>query len=315
MRLWTATREYVAAKQSCGMEFRAEAYLLRRFTKAISGRTSISKVSPEAVRKFLGSPGSGIAYWNKKYHTLHGFWTFAIQRGYTNRCPLPAQSLRDFRLFSPYIYTHDELKRLLGGVSTYQNRPGKLETVTVRAMLLLLYGAGLRISEAIHLTCSDVDLADSTLLIRCTKFHKTRRIAISPQLCAVLREYDENRRKGDYVRDPASPFFTYHDGGIIKRGVFETGFRNLRHHVGIGPTKGRKQPRVHDLRHTFAVHRVISWYRSGSDVQRLLSGLSTHLGHVDLFSTQVYLTMTPELLVEASLRFERYAEEVVHGKA
>jgi integrase/recombinase XerD len=96
--------------------------------------------------------------------------------------------------------------------------------------------------------------------------------------------------------------------------VLESAFRNLRHHVGIGPTTGRKQPRIHDLRHTFAVHRVIAWYRSGLDVQRLLPGLSTHLGHADLVSTQVYLTMTPELLVEASLRFERYVGEVAHGE-
>lgn len=315
MRLCTAMRKYVAAKQSSGMEFKSPASLLRLFTRTIGGRTSISKISPDAVRRFLNSHGSGTRYWNDKYHTLYGFWTFAIQRGYTNWSPLPSQSLRDLRLFTPHIYTHDELKRLLGGVSTYQNRPGKLEAVTVRTMLLLLYGAGLRIGEALRLTCSDVDLADATLLIRCTKFHKTRRIAVSPHLCTVLREYDENCRKAGHVRDAASPFFTYNDGGIIKRGVFETGFRNLRHHVGVGPTKGRRQPRVHDLRHTFAVHRVVSWYRSGLDVQRLLPGLSTHLGHVDLSSTQVYLTMTPELLVEASLRFECYAGEVVHGKA
>ena len=69
------------------------------------------------------------------------------------------------------------------------------------------------------------------------------------------------------------------------------------------------------LRHTFAVHRLIAWYRSGADVQRLLPGLSTHMGHISLSGTQRYLTMTPELLTEASLRFEHYAGEVIHGQA
>jgi integrase len=223
--------------------------------------------------------------------------------------------LKEFRLFTPHIYTRDELKRLLGGISTYQKKWCRLEPISIRAMLLLLYGAGLRIGEAIRLSCSDVDLSEATLTIRRTKFYKTRRIAIGPQLCNVLREYDQNRREHSHSRHGASPFFTYNNGATVGRGALETGFRKLRHHVGIGPTKGRQQPRVHDLRHTFAVHRVIAWYRSGLDVQRLLPGLSTHLGHVDLASTQVYLTMTPELLAEASLRFERYVGEVAHGEA
>jgi integrase len=267
------------------------------------------------VRTFLNSHGPGTRYWNQKYHVLHGFWAFAIQRGYTDWSPLPTRPLKEFRLFTPHIYTHDELKRLLDGVNTYQKKWCRLESISVRAILLLLYGAGLRIGEAIRLTCSDADLSEAILTIRCTKFYKTRRIAISPHLCNVLRQYDEDRRERSHLRHEASPFFTYNNGGLVKRGVLETGFRKLRHHVGIGPTKGRRQPRVHDLRHTFAVHRVIAWYRSGLDVQRLLPGLSTHLGHVDLASTQVYLTMTPELLVEASLRFERYVGEVVHEKA
>jgi integrase/recombinase XerD len=315
MRLGEATRKYVAAKRSTGMAFEKGASTLRAFTRITGGRISVSKVSSDVVQTFLNSHGPGPRYWNEKYHTLSGFWTFAIQRGYTDWSPLPSRALKELRLFTPHIYTHDELKRLLDGVSTYQKKWCRLESISVRAILLLLYGAGLRIGEAVRLTCADVDLSDGSLTIRCTKFYKTRRIAVSLQLCTVLREYDEDRRERSHLRHEDSPFFTYNNGGMVRRGVLETGFRKLRHHVGIGPTKGRRQPRVHDLRHTFAVHRVIAWYRNGLDVQRLLPGLSTHLGHVDLASTQVYLTMTPELLVEASLRFERYVGEVVHGKA
>ena len=315
MRVSEGIRKYVVAKRTTGMSFTSGAYTLRAFARIVGGRTSISKVPADVVRAFLNSHGSGTRYWNEKYHTLRGFWTFAIQRGYTDWSPLPARALKEFRLFTPHIYTHEELKRLLDGISTYQKRWFRLEPISVRAVLVLLYGAGLRIGEAIRLTCSDVDLSDATLTIHCSKFYKTRRIAISPRLCEVLREYDDSRRACGLLRNEASPFFSYNNGGRLKKGVLETSFRKLRHHVGIGPTTGRRQPRMHDLRHTFAVHRVIAWYRSGLDVQRLLPGLSTHLGHVDLASTQVYLTMTPELLVEASLRFERYVGEVVHGKA
>lgn len=315
MRLGEAIPRYVAAKRSSGMAFDNGAYILRVFTRIAGGRTSIRKVSSDTVQMFLNCHGPGTSYWNAKYRILTGFWAFAIQRGFTDWSPLPPRALKELSLFTPHIYTHDELRRLLAGVNTYQKKWRLLEPASVRAIFLLLYGAGLRIGEALRLTCSDVDLSEATLMIRCTKFYKTRRIAVSSQLCNVLREYDENRRERSHLRHEASPFFTYNNGGMVRRGVLETSFRKLRHHVGIGPTKGRGQPRIHDLRHTFAVHRVISWYRSGSDVQRLLPALSTHLGHVDLASTQVYLTMTPELLVEASLRFERYVGEVIHGKA
>jgi len=315
MRLCTAIPKYVAVKRTSGMAFVNGAYFLRVFTRIAGGRTSVSKVCPDVVQTFLNSHGSGTRTWNEKYHILRGFWTFAIERGYTDRCPLPAWPRKEVKNFTPYIYTHEELKRLLGGIKTCQSKWCLLEPISVRAMLLLLYGAGLRISEATRLTCSDVDFSEVTLTIRGTKFHKTRRIALNPQLCRVLREYDENRRQSGHERDDTSPFFTYNNGGIVSRGALEVVFRNLRHHAGIGPTTGRKQPRIHDLRHTFAVHRVIAWYRNGLDVQHLLPGLSTHLGHTDLASTQVYLTMTPELLAEASLRFERYVGEVVHGEA
>ena len=84
-------------------------------------------------------------------------------------------------------------------------------------------------------------------------------------------------------------------------------FRALCDHAGIRRTDTREQPRIHDLRHTFAVHRLTTWYQQGADVQRLLHHLSVYLGHVHLRHTQVYLSMTPELLREASQRFERYA--------
>ena len=91
-------------------------------------------------------------------------------------------------------------------------------------------------------------------------------------------------------------------------GTLEDAFQRLREHAGVRRSDGaRYQPRLHDLRHTFAVHRLTEWYRQGADVQRLLHHLSVYLGHAHLAATQVYLTMTPELLQQAGTRFERYA--------
>jgi integrase len=267
------------------------------------------------VLDYLNGHGPVTLFWHRKHDALSGFWRFAIQHGYTDRCPVPARRPQKPTPFIPYIYTREELRRLLDGVTSYQKRWCKLEPFTLRALLLVLYGAGLRTSEPIHLACSDVDLADSTLTIRVTKFYKTRRIALGTQLRGVLAEYDANRRLAGHSRDDADSFFTYKKGEPVARMVLEDAFLRLRQHVGIRRQNARYQPRLHDLRHTFAVHRLIAWYRSGADVQRLLPGLSTHMGHISLSGTQRYLTMTPELLTEASLRFEHYAGEVIHGQA
>jgi integrase len=315
MKLGPATREYVANKQATGMVFGVEAYVLRAFTERMGPNVPIKKITSDSVLDYLNGRGPVTLFWHRKHDALSGFWRFAIQRGYTDRSPVPARRPKKPIPFIPYIYTREELRRLLDGVTSYQKEWRKLEPITLRALLLLLYGAGLRTSEPIRLACSDVELAESILTIRITKFYKTRRIALSTQLQSVLAEYDANRRLAGHSRHDTAPFFTYKKGGPVKRVVLEDAFQRLRQHVGVVRQNARYQPRLHDLRHTFAVHRLIAWYRSGADVQRLLPGLSTHLGHISLSGTQRYLTMTPELLTEASLRFEHYAGEVIHGQA
>jgi integrase/recombinase XerD len=103
-------------------------------------------------------------------------------------------------------------------------------------------------------------------------------------------------------------------GASLTRRAAEYAFDRLRRRAGVQRSDGsRYQPRLHDLRHAFAVHRLVSWYRQGADVQRLLPQLATYLGHVHLAATQRYLTLTPELLQQASQRFEAYAGELAHG--
>ena len=105
-----------------------------------------------------------------------------------------------------------------------------------------------------------------------------------------------------------APFLTTRAGRRLEHRALQNAFERLRERAGVRRTDGaRYQPRLHDLRHTFAVHRLTSWYRQGADVQKLLPVLSVYLGHAHLSSTQAYLSMTPELLQQANRRFERYA--------
>ena len=188
------------------------------------------------------------------------------------------------------------------------NQRCQVHAGTFRTLLVLLYGTGLRISEALSLTLEDVDLSKCLLIIRDTKFYKTRWVPIGPQLSTVLVAYAAARHR---IRRPSrngSAFISTRRGTALARGAAERIFRLICERAEIRRTDGgRFQPRLHDIRHTFALNRLLSWYREGADVQCLLPHLSTYLGHVSVAGTQRYLTMTSELLHEANLRFQRYA--------
>ena len=315
MKLCDAISRYVTYKQGTGMVFETEATILRAFMERVGPNIPIAKINSDAALQYLNGRGPMTLFWHRKHDALSGLWRFAIQHGWTDRSPLPARRPKEPLPFIPYIYSRDELKRLLDGTASYQREWRKLEPNTLRTVLLLMYGAGLRTSEPLRLQCSDVDLTEAILSIRLTKFYKSRRIALNVQLLQALTEYDNSRRRAGQPRNGPEPFFTYKSGDPVQRFVLEDAFCRLRKYVGISRQDARYQPRLHDLRHTFAVHRLTAWYQTGADVQHLLPALCTHLGHISLSGTQRYLTMTPELLAEAALRFANYAEEVSRGQA
>jgi len=252
-------------------------------------------------------------FWQRKHEVLVGFYRFAIARGYALDVPLPHRVPKPAQAFVPYIYSHDELRRLLKATAACDNPHSSIESDTCRTLIVLLYGAGLRISEALALTLADVDLSGAMLFIHTSKFYKTRLVPLGPDLTRALKAY-ATRRAMQHPSGPEGPFFVSRTGGPLTRRAAEHTFRRLRLRAGVLRHDGaRYQPRLHDLRHAFSVHRLLSWYRQGADVQRLLPQLATYLGHVHLAATQRYLTMTPELLQEACQRFERYAGEVARG--
>ncbi len=150
-----------------------------------------------------------------------------------------------------------------------------------------------------------MDLQERLLCIRQSKFFKTRWVPIGPKLAEVLRDYEREAP----APDPSYRcFFRANRGTPVSRSTIERIFAKLRVAAGIKRTDGgRFQPRLHDLRHAAAVHRLVSWYRKGEDIQCLLVKLSAYLGHVDIAATQKYLTWTPELRQQANARFARYA--------
>ena len=166
----------------------------------------------------------------------------------------------------------------------------------------------MRRGEASSLTVNDVDLSEAVLTVRNAKFYKSRLVPVGPQLVDRLRSYTKIRAARPFPQGRASTFLANMDGTPLHGDTVYNAFIRLLRRAGIeSRDDSRQAPRMHSLRHSFAVHRLTGWYRQGVDVQRLLPVLSTFLGHARLRHTQVYLSMTPELLHEAALRFERYA--------
>jgi integrase/recombinase XerD len=303
MNLQRLIEQYIAFQQSLGTAFRTDAIILRAFGRALGARARITSVRPQQVETFLGKARPVTITWHTKFRRLRSFFHYAISRGYLAVAPLPTAIPKRPPLFVPYIYSHEQLRRLFQEIDSDQ-RKSSLEPATMHALILLLYGAGLRLREAVDLTCTDVNLKGSVLTIRKTKFGKTRLVPFGPQLGHALAQYAAR------VQAPRAEamFFTTRMGARVKPDTLQHNFRILCDRAGIRRTDGaNEQPRLHDLRHSFAVHRLTSWYRQGADVQRLLQHLSVYLGHVHIRHTQVYLSMTPELLREAGQRFEHYA--------
>ena len=313
MKLIQAIEQYVVLKRSLGARFRTQAIVLRGFCRLV-GPIDIDDVQADSVRTFLSPSGTVTTSYHQKLSTLRGFYRFAISRGYARSSPLPLIVPRQPAYGKPYIYSREELRRLLAAAHVLEGRPYDLPPMAFRALILLLYGAGLRISDALSLTAEDVNLPEGLLTIRNAKFDKPRLVPIGPGLASALGFYIEQRPLLSGRAPATAALFTTRLGEALTRQAAERDFRIVRARAGVRRQDDAYfQPRMHDLRHTFAVHRLLAWYRSGADVQILLPKLATYLGHVGIAETQHYLSMIPELLNEANRRFERYAlPEVVH---
>lgn len=304
-----AIDQYVDCKLALGMSFHSPATFLRRCSRWAGAGVACDAVTSEQAGQFLsaGECGPNTRAW--RHSILCGFYRFAVGRNWAEVSPLPPLGPARVPPAPPYIYTRAEVKLLLDTTPTYSSRVNQLEPHTLRALILLLCGTGLRPGEALRLQRVDVDCSQSVLQVRNAKGGKQRLVPLCSALTQALQEYDRQQRPQAAGTEEQGAFLVNRDGTPVRAWTACYNFRKLRQAAGIGRSGGPgRQPRLHDLRHTFATHRVIAWYREGRDLQRLLPALSTYLGHVSLSGTQVYLSMTTELLQRASQRFERYAQ-------
>lgn len=224
--------------------------------------------------------------------------------------PEPLRGIPSKGTHQPYIYTHSEIQTLLGTASKLPP-PNSLRPHTYQTLLGLLYSTGIRIGEALALNLEHFHSTERRLYIAEGKFRKARWAPLSASTCQALERY-VRKRVQIRPRSPDSPLLINQRSRRLHPCTVNQTFRNLLRQCGIRHSK-HTGPRIHDFRHTFAVHRLLAWYRDGQDVNGRLPWLATYMGHVDLHSTQIYLQPTAELLEQVNRRFHNhYLHQIKH---
>ena len=306
-------RDFLAAKRALARKYVKEERVLRGFDRFVAERrvTGLLDVTPSLIAEFLVArrrrPTGGHA---QLLGFLYRFFTWLVAQGRISASPLPARPRRPARALVPYIFRPEEVRAMLEAAARLADgprSPGRGRTF--RMAIALLYALGLRSGEVCRLTVGDVDLARDLLVVRETKFGKSRLVPFGPRLAAELRGHLAFR--GSASLAPEAPLLSLDGRRPLATGYLCLVFVDLASAIVAAVPPGVRRPHPHCMRHSFAVGTLLRWYREGVDVQSRLPQLSTFLGHVDPSSTAVYLTMTSEILQAANRRFEAYAAPAV----
>jgi site-specific recombinase XerD len=244
--------------------------------------------------------------YNHLLGVLRRFFQWTVVQHLTEHNPVLTRPRRQTGQRVPYLFHLEDAKRLLEVARSLPDRSRAPHRALVyETVFAMLYGLGLRVGEVARLKLGDVDLNRDTLFIRETKFSKSRIVPLGPKLAQRLQRYLDERHGGTH--EPELPLFSFTKRGCIHEGTISQTFHALLPRLNLHIAPGVSPPRVHDLRHSFAVGTLLRWYREGIDPHRRLIHLSTFLGHIDPNSTAVYLTITDELLREADRRFRAFA--------
>lgn len=307
-------REHVARMQAAGFRYDPDRFLrFDRFLQARAGAAGVDLAT--LVCEYAGLAKTARGHVNRL--TVGRIVAGALRRtdatvGHIARpTALVREARREHR--PPHIYTPGEIERCLSAaraLPTDERAP--LRPHTLHLMILLAYCAGLRRGELLRLRLQDVHDDTGEVEILESKFFKSRRLPLAPSVMAMVRRYLALRRQAGGSLDPEAPLFWNElAGGGYSETCAARWLTDVLRRAGVKAAAGRTGPRIHDLRHTFALHRIIDWYRSGVDVQARMPFLSAYMGHSNVKSTLAYLSMTPELLEAAGRRFQPLVARVL----
>jgi integrase/recombinase XerD len=294
--------DYLALRRSLGYKLERAGLLLAQFVEHCE-TVGVGAVTVEVAVAWATLPAdAGVWWWSRRLSVVRCFALYLRNVDPAAEVPpadlIPARPPRA----TPYIYTDADISALIDAAATLRH---PLRVVTYQAVIGLLAVTGMRVGEVIRLDVSDVDLADATVTIRHTKFDKSRRNHLHPSAVTVLSDYQHRRDR--HLPSPVSPAMFVSPGGTrLAAANVENTFRLLVARAGLQPRSAACRPRMHDLRHSFAVRTLLDAYRTGRDVNRVLPVLSTWLGHVNPGATYWYLTAVPDLLAASAERLETH---------
>jgi integrase len=302
---------FLAHKRALGRKYtsaQSELQLLVRFCTE-QGVVGIGQLTPALLDEFLASrPRSRPRGFNHLLCVVRCLLDWAVAQQLIEVSPLRARRRRVTSQSIPYIFDQQQIRRLLEAAGALpDNARARERGTTYRTIFALCYGLGLRAGEACGLRVADVDMQRRLLIVRGGKFGKSRLVPHGPRIAALLDEQLDRRRRGGALGDQA-PLFSFDGWRSVYPHCASRAFHELVLTLDLPVPAGVSPPRLHSLRHSFAVGCLLRWYREGIDPAARLHQLSTFMGHVDPSSTQVYLTITPALLLEANQRFERFAQ-------
>ena len=321
--LFTPTFESVLAplleghlkeKRAGGYRYCVEAHRLKDLDRFLIQEAHNKRELPkELVERWIAKRSSESSKtFGNRVTIIRQFVKYLLRSGISAYIPPARRAPIQHDMFVPHIFTTEEIRRFLSEVDRFCPSPWSppLRHIIMPEIFRLLYSCGLRVGEVRKLRVKDVDLASGVLTIRNTKFGKDRLVPMADSIVNRLRTYAE--RLG--VRNVESYFFPSPDGGYYSRNAIYLAFRIILKRIRIEHGGHGYGPRLHDLRHTFAVHRLIGWYRKGENLNAKLPLLATYLGHQGMNSTQRYLHLVPELLPEVTETLENTVGHVIPGR-
>jgi integrase len=308
LQLETHLMRYAEMRKAMGYKFRIEHVLLPQFVRFLESGDGSGPIRAALALEWAvsASPTCGRVGQVQRLTVARHFLIYLKAFLPDTEIPKPGL-LAEERRPRPRLYSNEEIVRMQQATRTL-SEPGSLKQITFETLIGLLAATGLRIGEALRLTLGDLHLDHEPpyLEIRNTKFGKSRFVPVHPSTAQHLRLYLDKRRGIVGARPEA--LFLLRPKKPLQYPSAQSYFRQIVRAAGVPKNApGRRGPLWHSLRHTFAVRRLLAWYRAGADVRSLLPNLAVYLGHVGPAQTYHYLTAAPELLSVAASMFEDYA--------
>lgn len=304
--LASAVGDFLAHKRAMGRKYVTEEATLRLLLNFADehGITGLGDLTSPLLDSFWASrPRHRARSFNHLVDIVGGFLDWAVVQGRLEASPLKRVHRRETDERLPFILDVAQARQLLDAAAALPDNPkGKHRAAVHHGIFALCYGLGLRAGEACGLRIGDVDAARDLILVRGGKFGKSRLVPHGPRMAELLAAHVA--RRGGASEDP---LFSFDGHRPVNPGTPSQVFHRLAGELAFPVPDGVGTPRLHSLRHSFAVGCLLRWYRQGQDPASRLYALSTFMGHVSPLSTAVYLRITPQLLAEGAQRFESFA--------